>query len=267
MSTTDSEIQVEPLSLVATKDALDSLRSPENSEFGDRLPGRESIATSVSELDDIALDDDEPSPSSAPSSVLPTGKPTSTPESSLPQPPDSLAQRSDSEASQEDEHVNGGPVNGDVDGMEFELPPSHKSHQKSASITTIRSGRNLSFIEDKRRSTRISLDGQQALQEEFSRLQKEKRALQEQGAEGAIDWGESLAFRCGFHEVRFRRFLGSCYFGYELQYKQVLWNLTKELDYQGFAAERPEELAQAIAKGIPAALRGMMWQHMLVIYF
>jgi hypothetical protein len=36
-------------------------------------------------------------------------------------------------------------------------------------------------------------------------------------------------------------------------------------DYQGFAAERPEELAEAIAKGVPATLRGMMWQHMLVV--
>lgn len=39
------------------------------------------------------------------------------------------------------------------------------------------------------------------------------------------------------------------------------------LDYQGFAAERPEELAEAIAKGVPATLRGMMWQHMLVAKF
>ena len=33
-------------------------------------------------------------------------------------------------------------------------------------------------------------------------------------------------------------------------------------DYHGFASDRPEELAQAIQKGIPATLRGMMWQHM-----
>ena len=33
-------------------------------------------------------------------------------------------------------------------------------------------------------------------------------------------------------------------------------------DYRGFAAEKPEELAQAIQMGIPATLRGMMWQHM-----
>lgn len=75
----------------------------------------------------------------------------------------------------------------------------------------------------------MSLDGQHALQEEFSRLQKEKQALQEQGAEEAIDWD--------------------------------FWGIVIS-DYTGFAAERPEELAQAIAKGIPATLRGMMWQHM-----
>ena len=34
------------------------------------------------------------------------------------------------------------------------------------------------------------------------------------------------------------------------------------LDYQAYAAEHPEELARAIAKGIPATIRGMMWQHM-----
>lgn len=33
-------------------------------------------------------------------------------------------------------------------------------------------------------------------------------------------------------------------------------------DYQGFASENPDDLAKAIAKGIPATLRGMMWQHM-----
>jgi len=38
--------------------------------------------------------------------------------------------------------------------------------------------------------------------------------------------------------------------------------MLRALDYQGYAAERPEELARAIAKGIPATLRGMMWQHM-----
>ena len=32
--------------------------------------------------------------------------------------------------------------------------------------------------------------------------------------------------------------------------------------YHGFASDKPEELAQAIQKGIPATLRGMMWQHM-----
>lgn len=38
-------------------------------------------------------------------------------------------------------------------------------------------------------------------------------------------------------------------------------------DYQGFAAERPEELARAIQRGIPATLRGMMWQHMYVFLY
>ena len=38
--------------------------------------------------------------------------------------------------------------------------------------------------------------------------------------------------------------------------------LTRGLDYQGFAAEHPEQLAKAIERGIPKTLRGMVWQLM-----
>lgn len=34
------------------------------------------------------------------------------------------------------------------------------------------------------------------------------------------------------------------------------------LDYQTFATENSEQLAKAIEKGIPQALRGMIWQLM-----
>lgn len=189
MSTPLPELHLESISLVSAKDALDSLRSPEGSEFGGRLPERESIRTTVSELDDIALDDDELPSSPALSSVPLTPKPTSTPKSPLSQASTSLSQELDSRTKGE-EDGSSERVNCDiVHSTDFSISHSNKSHQKSASITTIRSGHTISFIEEKRRSARVSLDGQHALQEEFSRLQKEKQALQEQGAEEAIDWG------------------------------------------------------------------------------
>ena len=41
-----------------------------------------------------------------------------------------------------------------------------------------------------------------------------------------------------------------------------LWLRKQPLDYLKFAAERPEELAKAIERGIPKSLRGMIWQLM-----
>ncbi|KAF8893306.1 rab-GTPase-TBC domain-containing protein [Infundibulicybe gibba] len=116
-------------------------------------------------------------------------------------------------------------------------PPRQASHKKTVSTTTIRSGHNLPFILARMDlqdggSNRGSVDGQHKLQEEFARLQKEKEQehiSEEQGVNGAIDWD--------------------------------FWGAVIS-DYQGFAAEQPEQLAQAIAKGIPSTLRGMMWQHM-----
>jgi aarF domain-containing kinase len=185
MSTVASEVPAERLPEVSTTDALDSLRSPEQTEFVTRLPERESIATFVSELDDIALDDDEPPTSASSSVATPTPTPAHTPVNLK---SNSLGPEANSE---QKEYVNGGPVNNeDGNGVKFDVSLSRKAHHKSVSVTTIRSGHTVSFIEEKRRSTRISFDGQQALQEEFSRLQKERQALQEQGVEGAIDWGK-----------------------------------------------------------------------------
>ncbi|KAJ3575126.1 hypothetical protein NP233_g1307 [Leucocoprinus birnbaumii] len=229
---TNTDEPVQSLPEVSTKDALESLRSPEQSEFTTPLPQRDSIATSVSELDDIALDDDETSsPTTTLSPVLTTPKPAYVSPPTAPlnlRSPTKAAHEASAEGNEQE--VNGRPVNNEeMNDVDVNSSLAQKSHQKSASVTTIRSGHTLSFIEEKRRSTRISLDGQHALQEEFSRLQREKQAIQEQGAEGSIDWD--------------------------------FWGAVIS-DYAGFAAERPEELAQAIAKGIPATLRGMMWQHM-----
>lgn len=118
----------------------------------------------------------------------------------------------------------------------FNPNPTGSGHKKSASMTTIRSGNNMPFIvarlnlKDERRSSyRGSVDGQQKLQEEFARLHKEEEDIKNNATCGAIDWD--------------------------------FWGAVIS-DYQGFASEQPEELATAIAEGVPDTLRGMMWQHM-----
>ncbi|KAK0212657.1 rab-GTPase-TBC domain-containing protein [Desarmillaria ectypa] len=116
----------------------------------------------------------------------------------------------------------------------FEVPMK-SSHKKSASTTTIRSNHNLTLLlakleEDS--TKRGSVDGQIKLQEGFARLQKEKEDQTEtENSNDAefIDWD--------------------------------FWGAVMS-DYQQFASEESEKLAQAIAKGIPGTLRGMMWQLM-----
>ncbi|KAJ8488666.1 hypothetical protein ONZ45_g13870 [Pleurotus djamor] len=106
------------------------------------------------------------------------------------------------------------------------------SHKKSASTTTIRSIRNVPFLlarldaqkaDGASRSDRGSMDGK--FHTEFAKLQEG----QEVNEAGPIDWD--------------------------------FWGAVIS-DYQDFAAENPERLARAIEKGIPGALRGMMWQLM-----
>ncbi|RDB25076.1 GTPase-activating protein GYP5 [Hypsizygus marmoreus] len=131
----------------------------------------------------------------------------------------------------------GRPRSGSSPQTKFFTPTKHPSHKKSASTTTIRSANNLPFIlarldlqDESGTSHRGSIDGQQKLQEEFARLHKEEEGDDKDNvANGAIDWD--------------------------------FWGAVIS-DYQGFAAERPDELAEAIARGIPDTLRGMMWQHM-----
>ncbi|PBK91677.1 RabGAP/TBC [Armillaria gallica] len=105
--------------------------------------------------------------------------------------------------------------------------PDRPSHKKSASTTTIRSNHNLTFLLAKLEedaTKRGSVDGQIKLQEGFARLQREKEDQTETENSNATE--------------------------------VIDW------DYQQFASEEPEKLAQAIAKGIPGTLRGMMWQLM-----
>ncbi|KAM6502265.1 Rab-GTPase-TBC domain containing protein [Amanita muscaria] len=109
-------------------------------------------------------------------------------------------------------------------------------HKKTSSTTTICSSSGLPFFAAQTdlqedgvkpfKPNRGSIDGQQILQEEFVRKQNE---LADSSIDSSIDWD--------------------------------FWGAVIS-DYSGYASKHPSELALAIAKGIPATLRGMMWQHM-----
>ncbi|KAH6913979.1 rab-GTPase-TBC domain-containing protein [Coprinopsis sp. MPI-PUGE-AT-0042] len=219
---------------------LESLRSPQIPAFtvqtddksppADILPERDSIASSLSGFNDIALDDE----------VVQTAKPSKLKPLNLGKPRTDTSSRPSSKASSTSKPTeDAGKARPDsvvFNSISLDSPIGNgKAHKKTTSNTTIRSfdkvdlhgeGEEDTFVR-RRASVRASVDGQQKLQEEFARLQKEDR--EQRLAEGAIDWD--------------------------------FWGAVIS-DYTSFAAERPQELAQAIAKGIPPALRGMMWQHM-----
>ncbi|EPQ57523.1 ABC1-domain-containing protein [Gloeophyllum trabeum ATCC 11539] len=126
------------------------------------------------------------------------------------------------------------------------LAPSESStlvnqtlHKKSASDASSRSilRSSLDFKrikeEDNSAAKRISIEGQQKLQEDFNRLQLQRQQeAEKQKAEEAIDWDN-----------------------------EDFWGEVVS-DYQRFASEHPDQLAAAIEKGIPSTLRGMVWQLM-----
>ncbi|KAK7053283.1 GTPase-activating protein [Paramarasmius palmivorus] len=190
--------------------SLDSLLSPQADSTSFPPSARASLA--VSELDEVALDDEPLSPV-----ALSTR--------------DSAAEPSISKGHDRNDSISSiKPV------LDLELSSS-QSHNKSASISTVRSGR-LSFLVTREdgQNNRVSVDGQHKLQEEFARLQKEEKVREDEqhqdeaaGPVATIDWD--------------------------------FWGDVMS-DYPKFAAERPEELAKEIAKGIPDTLRGMMWQLM-----
>lgn len=115
----------------------------------------------------------------------------------------------------------------------------HLAHKKSVSSVTpsdltkgnilARLGPQKAFDENDVDALRVAGGGQQRLHEEFVRLHNERRAQAAKNEEGSIDW--------------------------------EFWGAVIS-DYQGYAAENAEQLARAIEKGIPHALRGMMWQLM-----
>ncbi|THV06821.1 RabGAP/TBC [Dendrothele bispora CBS 962.96] len=126
------------------------------------------------------------------------------------------------------------------DAIATNLPDATQTHKKSVSVTTIRSNHTFPFVSRDDRagvSNRGSVDGQQKLQEEFERLQEEEKV--------GIDPSEDPENKPGSS-------------------RGVDWDFWGAVmaDYQTFASERAEELAQAISKGIPDKVRGMVWQLM-----
>ncbi|PFH51496.1 hypothetical protein AMATHDRAFT_58886 [Amanita thiersii Skay4041] len=153
--------------------------------------------------------------------------------------PVALTSRRNSAASFEQlEHVLDETKNNPDDQLETFDDPFRPMHKKTASTTTIRSSRGLPLLVNRldlqdaaSRSNRASIDGQQKLQEEFAARRQKETEEQHVVSAGisSIDWD--------------------------------FWGAVIS-DYQGYATQQPEELARAIAKGIPSTLRGMMWQHM-----
>jgi ecotropic viral integration site 5 protein len=95
-------------------------------------------------------------------------------------------------------------------------------------------------------SARASMDGKGVLQAEFETARKAKEDERSSKAD-AIDWGTLKSM------VTFRIYTDSCVLDF--------WGNVMN-DYEQFAREQPKRLAQAIEAGIPAALRGMVWQLM-----
>lgn len=164
--------------------SLDALFSPgpQNESFqSSQLLARASIVTE-SEFNEVALDDE-----TTPSNVeLESKLPTEHPSPSLP------SVQENTEVSEED-------------------APTHPTHKKSASMTTIRSSHNLPFImarldiqngeETGVARNRSSIEATQHLQEEFARLKEEEVVAEENAANGvstSIDWGVFIiqSFRC-----------------------------------------------------------------------
>ncbi|KAF9566748.1 RabGAP/TBC [Agrocybe pediades] len=211
-------------------DPLESLRSPQvNQAFdNDKHPGRDSIATTTTEFNDIALDDESFSP------IALTGK------TDLPDGEQSEAEATDLETptgAQTDDDVSPRPKSASFSSPQPPALAAIRAHRKTASTTTIRSAHepglslfmNRVDLQENSSRSRGSVDGQLKLQEEFARLHEKETRERNAAVEGGIDWD--------------------------------FWGAVIS-DYGSFAAERPAELAQAIQKGIPSTLRGMMWQHM-----
>ncbi|KAI0644505.1 rab-GTPase-TBC domain-containing protein [Trametes meyenii] len=120
------------------------------------------------------------------------------------------------------------------------LADGWKNHKKTASNSTILSANNVPYIMSRldEESAAAEATGSSSrpsslsskIREEFYQKQADTEGAESaNGGESAVDWD--------------------------------FWGQVMN-DYQGYAAEHPEELAKAIERGIPKALRGMVWQLM-----
>lgn len=185
---------------------LDSLRSPQLETYVPPhlkdLPARDSVASSAS-FNDIALDDDDDENDDDDNSfspviltakplqpVTPTPPPPAGPDTAkLPHPLSLQPEQDERDGLLNSPAVNGSPISPFIS---LDPPPPGKHHKKTASTTTIRSTHrdSLESTAARRASARISLDGQQKLQEEFVRLQKEEEGHSNaNGHDASIDWG------------------------------------------------------------------------------
>lgn len=189
LSKSGFKINPEPVS-------LESLRSPQVSAFTQttaltetenaKLQERDSVASSLAGFNDIALDDDTALSPPATARPPPSGLLKKGEES-----PSRPASRTDDEPT--------GTSTGRTNSVSFSIPlespvTNGRSHKKSTSNTTIRSSHgefDESTFSARRASVRGSIDGQQKLQEEFARLQREEQEVASSSAttEGVIDWG------------------------------------------------------------------------------
>lgn len=156
------------------------------------------------------------------------------------------------------------------------LVHTSRAHKKTASTSTIMSSNNVNFFlgrleaQEEDRSRPQSIDGQQKLQEEFSKMQSDQDRQTQETSANLIDWGMCS---CRFIISSFVEFILLKISGEMLSLVRGHWapclglsECMHVIDYQKFAEEHPDELAKAIEKGIPKSLRGMIWQLMSVRY-
>jgi hypothetical protein len=150
--------------------------------------------------------------------------------------------------------------------------PTHSgsTHRRTGSAASTNSSSALPFIlhrldlqKDEETNNPRHSTGHHLIQEEFDKMHKKE--LQSESHQANIDWGTSGSISCHVYSlITSVDFWGAVISSEQCHLTRNNIQLTP-LDYQGFAAEHPEDLAKAIERGIPDTLRGMMWQLMSVL--
>lgn len=166
-----TQLESSPSSVAPTASApasLDSLFSPQITTFPEATKAHVRDSIAELELSDVSLDDESLEDLSADHG-------SSDERLELAKPP---------------------PLDLDLEALSSFAPSSHK---KSASLTTLHSGKHISLLvnrDEQAQGNRGSVDGQHKLQEEFAKLQKEQGDGDDvdvpvtPGLVPSIDWGE-----------------------------------------------------------------------------